>query len=470
MNALVAMSRSSSGSSARPAMDFSGTPKQSRRKVHTVGICPPAGQGQGQGQGQGAGELSAEDFMKSFKTHRCGKAEPHDPRLCFHYHDAGDHRRNPYVSFYMGTGNRNEFERAYHPLAYRVQLCDTPLTCLGCFCPRAHRAGELRDSDPAEYCNAHSFPLTLTLTRALPPISPVRRPHTASAGSMSASASASWDDASLSGSLSLDMSSVGMASAAEGDTTPSPLRPSTTSGGGRGGFRGGSRGGTSRPSTSDSSRPSTSTSFSAGAASRDAATVAARVAFRSECKEKDTHFASRLQQKTKGVMSAYGTAPVLGKLCCAEAAAAARDGVLRLLCSHCAAEYTAADGNMAVCCRRCTQWFCGWCRKVFRSDADSCHRHVRECAANLSADKSLYATQDEIECGQHQLRVLQLRQFLATCKRSLRPALLEELREDLRRCQISPSDIDIQSVSSKSMSSIKSSSSSRSDINTKHPS
>ena len=83
--------------------------------------------------------------------------EPHDVRLCFHYHSWEDIRRNPYIQFYSGSENKNDFERAYYPLAYKTEICQNLLTCIGRFFPRAHQFSELRYVDPETYHHDHSF-------------------------------------------------------------------------------------------------------------------------------------------------------------------------------------------------------------------------------------------------------------------------------------------------------------------------
>ena len=362
-------------------MDFSKTPEKSRRKQHRRGIAS-------------ATALAADDMMRSFKTRRCGKTEPHDPRLCFHYHSTDDFRRNPYDQYYSGIDVRNEYERDYHPLSYRVQLCQQPLTCLGRFCPQAHRVSELRVEVSTTYYDQHFFP--------------GHKGHLIYSGRPLTSLESSRQHArplDIADNLPLSVSSVTKgATSSDGTTTGSSSILSRSSDWLPSTFN-------TRPATSDG---------------------------RLECKDIDRKYKSRLEKKSTRVLVAYGTAPVTNQLRVKRASQIVRDRILRLHCSHCLSSYYVADGCMAISCQCCTQWFCGWCHHVFFSDSTACHEHVRSCESNLSDAKSLFASPDEIECGQRLLRLDALKHYLSGLKKGIGDKILGELKEDLSQYNILP--------------------------------
>eukprot|EP00439_Symbiodinium_sp_Y106_P076235 s87_g15.t1 len=95
-------------------------------------------------------------FLAEFKTKECPKKERHDWRQCeYFHHQAKDRRRNPYKDPYLPEDewNATGVEKAYHPVIFRTQLCESfakgGKTCqYGSWCAFAHAVEQQRE-DPS---------------------------------------------------------------------------------------------------------------------------------------------------------------------------------------------------------------------------------------------------------------------------------------------------------------------------------
>ncbi|CAE7928257.1 unnamed protein product, partial [Symbiodinium necroappetens] len=94
-------------------------------------------------------------FLAEFKTKECPKKERHDWKQCEYFHQAKDRRRNPYTDPYLPEDEWNVtgVEKAYHPVIFRTQLCESlargaKICQYGSCCAFAHAPEQLRE-DPS---------------------------------------------------------------------------------------------------------------------------------------------------------------------------------------------------------------------------------------------------------------------------------------------------------------------------------
>ncbi|CAE7839667.1 unnamed protein product [Symbiodinium microadriaticum] len=98
-------------------------------------------------------------FLAEFKTKECPKKERHGWKQCeYFHHQAKDRRRNPYKDPYLPEDEWNVtgVEKAYHPVIFRTQLCESlargAKTCqYGSWCAFAHAVQQLREDPSVQY-------------------------------------------------------------------------------------------------------------------------------------------------------------------------------------------------------------------------------------------------------------------------------------------------------------------------------
>lgn len=160
-----------------------------------------------------------------------------------------------------------------------------------------------------------------------------------------------------------------------------------------------------------------------------------------EVQKMQHEFDERLQREVDKLMASYGNEDERIRRQAATFASKARDEALILTCPYkeCQMPYADFEGCMALQCKRCERYFCGFCHKP-TANSDDAHQHVRHCDANLTENRSFFANERIIREAQRRYRIKRLEQFFQSNKfnQRLRNAVVIELSKDLDDLGIDP--------------------------------
>ncbi|CAE7839664.1 hypothetical protein AK812_SmicGene31100 [Symbiodinium microadriaticum] len=160
-----------------------------------------------------------------------------------------------------------------------------------------------------------------------------------------------------------------------------------------------------------------------------------------EVQKMQHEFDERLQREVDKLMASYGNEDERIRRQAATFASKARDEALILTCPYkeCQMPYADFEGCMALQCKRCERYFCGFCHKP-TANSDGAHQHVRHCDANLTENRSFFANERIIREAQRRYRIKRLEQFFQSNKfnQRLRNAVVIELSKDLDDLGIDP--------------------------------
>lgn len=90
--------------------------------------------------------------------------------------------------------------------------------------------------------------------------------------------------------------------------------------------------------------------------------------------------------------------------------------ILTLRCPEegCRQAFVDFDACCALECSRCKVSFCAWCLQSFKKNRNACHRHIGKCAFNITAFKSLFAEESQINEAWNARRTKMLTDYFKT--------------------------------------------------------